>query len=62
MTKSDFTQVDYEYCLSVENVQGCLINATEILLPEQERLKILAPGYLGERNLFINHEWTKHGK
>ncbi|CAF1055418.1 unnamed protein product [Rotaria sordida] len=60
-TKDNFTQVDYEYCLSMENRQECLINATDILLPEQERLKILAPGYLGIRNLFINHEWTKHG-
>ncbi|CAF1330825.1 unnamed protein product [Rotaria sp. Silwood1] len=60
-TKENFTQVDYEYCLSIENKQECLINATNILLPEQERLKILAPGYLGVRNLFINHEWTKHG-
>ncbi|CAF4559677.1 unnamed protein product [Rotaria socialis] len=36
-------------------------NYQDILLPEQERLKLLAPGYLGPRNLFINHEWTKHG-
>ncbi|CAF3406029.1 unnamed protein product [Rotaria socialis] len=43
------------------NYQECLINPTDILLPEQERLKLLASGYLGPRNLFINHEWTKHG-
>ncbi|CAF4779463.1 unnamed protein product [Rotaria socialis] len=36
-------------------------NYQDILLPEQERLKLLASGYLGPRNLFINHEWTKHG-
>ncbi|CAF4327061.1 unnamed protein product, partial [Rotaria magnacalcarata] len=60
-TKNTFNQVDYEYCLSIENRQECLINPTDILLPEQERLKLLAPGYLGPRNLFINHEWTKHG-
>jgi ribonuclease I len=62
ITKDSFTQTDYEYCLSVENIQECLINPTDILLPEEERLKVLAPGYLGPRNLFINHEWTKHGK
>ncbi|CAF3442446.1 unnamed protein product [Rotaria socialis] len=45
-TEDTFNQVDYEYY---------------ILLPEQERLKLLASGYLGPRNLFINHEWTKHG-
>jgi ribonuclease I len=61
-TENDFTQGDYEYCLSVENREECLIDPTEILLPEQERLKIFAPGYLNKRNLFINHEWTKHGK
>ncbi|CAF3653075.1 unnamed protein product [Adineta steineri] len=61
MTSNDFTQGDYEYCLSVENVQECLIDPVEILEPERDRLKVLAPGYLGKRNLFINHEWTKHG-
>jgi ribonuclease I len=61
-TASDFSQVDYEYCLSVENKEECLVNGTEVLLPEEERLKILAPGYLSKRNLFINHEWTKHGR
>ncbi|CAF1384808.1 unnamed protein product [Adineta ricciae] len=60
-TSNEFTQGDYENCLSIENIQQCLVNATDVLLPEQERLKLLAPGYLGTRNLFINHEWTKHG-
>jgi len=57
-----FSQSEYEYCLSIENVQQCLINPLEIIVPEQERLKTYAPGYLGKRNLFINHEWTKHGR
>ncbi len=61
-TKDDFGQTDYEYCLSVENIEECLVNANDVLVPETERLKILAPGYLGPRNLFINHEWTKHGR
>lgn len=60
-TKSDFTQDDYEYCLAVEGIEPCVVNGSAVLLPEQERLKILAPGYLNHRNLFINHEWTKHG-
>ncbi len=60
-TRSDFSQGDYEYCLTIENIQQCLINGTQILEPERERLKILAPGYLNKFNLFINHEWTKHG-
>ncbi|UJR14731.1 hypothetical protein I4U23_001723 [Adineta vaga] len=60
-TSKDFTQGDYENCLSLENIQECLVNGSNILVPEQERLKVLAPGYLGKRNLFINHEWTKHG-
>ncbi|CAF3518559.1 unnamed protein product [Rotaria socialis] len=60
-TGHGFTQAHYEYCLSRENIQQCLVDATEVLEPEQERLKILAPGYLNQFNLFINHEWTKHG-
>jgi len=60
-TRSDFSQGDYEYCLTIENIQQCLVNGTQILEPERERLKILAPGYLNKFNLFINHEWTKHG-
>ena len=51
----------YEYCLSTENIQQCLVNGVAILEPERERLAILAPGYLNRLNLFINHEWTKHG-
>lgn len=61
-TKDEFTQNHYEYCLSKENIQKCLVNMTEILKTEQERMKILAPGYLNTYNLFINHEWTKHGE
>ena len=61
-TRADFTQGDYEYCLSVEDKAECLIDGAQILLPEAERLKIYAPGYLNRRNLFINHEWTKHGE
>ena len=60
-SESYFSQSDYEYCLSVENVKQCLINGTEILQPVTDRLKVFAPGYLNDRNLFINHEWTKHG-
>jgi len=60
-TRSDFTQGHYELCLSTENIEQCLVNGTQILEPEKERLKILAPGYLNKFNLFINHEWTKHG-
>ncbi|UJR32000.1 hypothetical protein I4U23_019470 [Adineta vaga] len=60
-TRSDFSQGNYEYCLSSENITDCLVNGKEILEPERERLKILAPGYLNRHNLFINHEWTKHG-
>ncbi|CAF4607903.1 unnamed protein product, partial [Rotaria magnacalcarata] len=56
------TQAHYEYCLSRENIQQCLVDATEVLELEQERLKILAPGYFNQFNLVINHEWTKHGK
>lgn len=61
-TKYSFSQTDYEYCLSVENINECLVSAKDVLEPETERLKNLAPGYLGPRNLFINHEWTKHGE
>ncbi|CAF1625562.1 unnamed protein product, partial [Adineta ricciae] len=60
-SRSDFSQGNYEYCLASENVGDCLINGREILEPERERLKVLAPGYLNKFNLFINHEWTKHG-
>lgn len=60
-SKNAFTQDDYEFCLSIEQIDECLINGTEILRPFEEQLKIFAPGYLNERNLFINHEWTKHG-
>ncbi|CAF2098977.1 unnamed protein product [Rotaria magnacalcarata] len=60
-TGHGFTQAHYEYCLSRENIQQCLVDATEVLELEQERLKILAPGYLNQFNLVINHEWTKHG-
>jgi len=60
-TRSDFSQANYEYCLASENINQCLVNGVEILEPEQERLKVLAPGYLNKMNLFINHEWTKHG-
>ena len=60
-THSDFSQGNYELCLSTENIEQCLVNSTQVLQPEIERLKILAPGYLNKYNLFINHEWTKHG-
>lgn len=60
-TAKDFNQGDYEYCLSIENLNECLVDGRSVLTPEQDRLKVLAPGYLGPRNLFINHEWTKHG-
>ncbi|CAF1117577.1 unnamed protein product [Rotaria sordida] len=60
-TQHDFTQGHYEYCLSMEHIEQCLVNGTQVLEPEYERLKILAPGYLNKYNLFINHEWTKHG-
>ncbi|CAF1366565.1 unnamed protein product [Didymodactylos carnosus] len=59
-TFSNFTQDYYEYCLSYENISQCLVNP-EVVEHEQERLKYLAPGHLGKRNLFMNHEWTKHG-
>jgi ribonuclease I len=61
-TKSGFTQGDYEYCLAIEGKQPCLVDPTIVLQSEYERLKVFAPGYLGEHNLFINHEWTKHGQ
>ena len=61
-TRSDFTQSHYEYCLASEGIQSCLVNGSAILEPERERLKVFAPGYLNRYNLFINHEWTKHGK
>jgi ribonuclease I len=61
-TRNDFSQGNYEYCLSSENIEQCLVNGTQILEPERERLKVFAPGYLNKLNLFINHEWTKHGK
>ncbi|CAF3682882.1 unnamed protein product [Rotaria sp. Silwood1] len=60
-TLHDFSQNHYEYCLSIENIEQCLINDRKILQNEYERLKIFAPGYLNKFNLFINHEWTKHG-
>lgn len=60
-SRSDFSQGHYELCLASEHIQSCLVNGTAILEPERERLKILAPGYLNTLNLFINHEWTKHG-
>jgi ribonuclease I len=61
-TQNDFSQGNYELCLATENIEQCLVNSTQILEPEKERLKILAPGYLNQLNLFINHEWTKHGR
>ena len=60
-TRTDFTQTNYEYCLSSEHIEQCLVNGQQILEPLQERLKVLAPGYLNKFNLFFNHEWTKHG-
>ena len=60
-SQATFSQSMYEYCLATENMQQCLVNGVDILEPERERLAILAPGYLNRLNLFINHEWTKHG-
>lgn len=60
-SRHDFSQGNYEYCLARENIDQCLVNADMIFQSEYERLKIFAPGYLNHYNLFINHEWTKHG-
>lgn len=61
-SRSDFSQGNYEFCLASENIEQCLVNGPVILEPARERLKVLAPGYLNKLNLFINHEWTKHGR
>lgn len=61
-SRSDFTQSHYEYCLATEHVEPCIIDGKEILQAEFERLKLYAPGYLNDYNLFLNHEWSKHGK
>lgn len=58
---SKFSQSDYEYCLAVEGINKCLVDGTTVLQPFADRLKTYAPGYLNAHNLFINHEWTKHG-
>lgn len=57
----NFTQGNYELCLSSESIDACLVDFIDVIQPVQERLKILAPGYLNRYNLLMNHEWTKHG-
>ena len=61
-TRNEFTQSHYEYCLATENIQPCMLDGEKILQPEFERLKTHAPGYLNRYNLFLNHEWSKHGQ
>jgi ribonuclease I len=60
-SRSDFSQAHYEYCLASENIRTCLVDGDQVLEPERDRLQLFAPGYLNRLNLFINHEWTKHG-